>query len=286
MILIADSGSTKTDWALIPSPDENAQYFHTEGLNPALLSGEQLKKRILASPQMAKHRNDIREIYFFGAGCGTEKAREKMGNIFSEIFPALDKTIVEEDMLGAVYATSQGDEAIVGILGTGSNSCYYDGKQMHRNVVSLGFILMDEGSANHIGKKLILDYYYKRMPPELAEIFSQTHNMDPDYVKFRLYRSEAPNAYLGEIGGFAVSHKDNAYIQKTVDACLDDFFRNRILPYEKHREVPVHFVGSIAYFFPEILQEKAEIYRLSPGKIIRKPIRELTHFILHHRNKL
>ena len=280
MKLIADGGSTKTDWALLDNTFSEPARFKSKGLNPALLTTEQLFKRLHECNELVKWKNKVEEVHFFGAGCGTTSAQKKLHRVFKHFFTNVKIIEVEEDMLGAVYATSGGKEAIVGILGTGANSCYFDGKKMYRNVVSLGYILMDEGSANHIGKKLILDYYYQQMPPGIARQFSKEHNMDPDYLKYRLYQSESPNVYLGEVGGFAVKHKNSGYIRKLVTSCLDEFFLKRILPYPKRKEIPLYFVGSIAWFFEDILSELSEKkYQTRLSGIVRQPIEGLIAYL-------
>ena len=281
MILIADGGSTKADWIAL---DENKQELfktRTLGLNPAVFSEEALRDRLTNNFQLTKHKDKFKEIYFYGAGCGTPKPTQRLKNVFESVFTNA-KVIVEEDMLAAVYAASGGKESIVCILGTGSNSCYFDGKNLVQNVVSLGYILMDEASGNYFGKQLIKDYYYKRMPQEIAKKFEETHNLDPDEIKRNLYLEESPNAYLGNFANFMFEFKDHTYIHKVLSTGFSDFFENRILPYNQPKETPIFFIGSIAFYFENILKEIAHKYGLKITGILQRPIHNL---IAYHQNK-
>ena len=280
MIIIADGGSTKADWIALQK-DRILFKTRTRGLNPAILSENQLKERIVNNFELIQNTEKVTEVYFYGAGCGTPKPTQKLKRILQEIFPQA-KIEVAEDMLAAVYAASGGDEAIVCILGTGSNSCYYDGKTMYKNVNSLGYILMDEASGNYFGKKLLQDYFYKRMPEHIARDFERKYNLDEDEIKRNLYQKDAPNAYLGQFAEFMFAHKDEVYIRNLLAKGFREFIENRILPYEKAGEVPIYFIGSIAYFFEPVLQEVASEYGLKITGVIRRPIDNLIAY--HQKN--
>ncbi len=281
MILIADGGSTKADW--IALDDEKKELFRvrTRGLNPAVLQKDILYDRVINNFQLTQFKNKVKEIYFYGAGCGTKKPTQKLTDVFESIFTKA-KVVVEEDMIAAVYATSAGKEAIVCILGTGSNSCYYDGKKAHVNVVSLGYILMDEASGNYFGKRLIQDYYYKKMPTELAEKFGTNYDMNSDEIKRNLYQEDSPNAYLGRFAEFMFEFKKNDYIHNILEEGFSTFFEHRILPYEKVTEVPIYFIGSIAFYFESILQEVADKYGLKISGILQRPIDNLIAYHQSH----
>ncbi len=278
MILIADGGSTKADWIALQT-DRILFKTRTRGLNPAILSETQLKERIVNNFELMQNAEKVMEVYFYGAGCGTPKPTQKLKRILQEIFP-LAKIEVAEDMLAAVYAASGGDEAIVCILGTGSNSCYYDGKLMYKNVNSLGYILMDEASGNYFGKKLLQDYFYQRMPKLIARDFERKYNLDEDEIKKNLYQKDAPNAYLGQFAEFMFAHKDEAYIRNLLANGFREFIENRVLPYKKAQEAPIYFIGSIAHFFEPVLQEVASEYGLKINGVIRRPIDNLIAYHL------
>ncbi len=276
MILLADGGSTKTDWVALKDGKELYR-TRTKGLNPAILDKDTLKERILNNYDLEKDRSKITQVYFYGAGCGTPQAIHKLQEVLEEIFPQA-KIHVAEDMLAAVYAASQGKEAIVAILGTGSNSCYFDGKKMHMLYPSLGYILMDEASGNWFGKQLIIDYYNKRMPEKMAEDFESKYDLSAQNIKENLYQNEAPNTYLAHFAEFMFAHKEEEYTHQLLKKGFELFFENRILAYPKAKEVPVYFIGSIAWFFKPILEETAAKYKIEIGGIIRRPIDKLIQY--------
>lgn len=277
MILIADGGSTKADWIALDANKNEIFRTRTKGLNPAILSEIELYERIINNFELTKQKDKIQEVYFYGAGCGTQKPTELLKKVFESVFTKA-KVVVEEDMLAAVYAASSGKEAIVCILGTGSNSCYYDGKKAHLNVASLGYILMDEASGNYFGKRLIIDYYYNKMPKEIAEKFETSYDLRPDEVKKNLYQKESPNAYLGNFAEFMFEFKESDYIHQLIEEGFSAFFEYRILPYNKPASVPIYFIGSIAYFFEPILKEVAKKYGLEISGILRRPIDNLISY--------
>jgi N-acetylglucosamine kinase-like BadF-type ATPase len=280
MILIADGGSTKVDWIALDQNKQEIFRTRSKGLNPALLSAAELQARIDHNFELTKYATQLSEVHFYGAGCGTPKPTQKLKDVLQNIFKNAEITVAE-DMLGAVYAASKGKESIVCILGTGSNSCYYDGVKMHQNVQSLGYILMDEASGNYFGKKLLQDYYYKRMPREIAIAFETKYDVGADEIKRNLYQTESPNAYLGQFAEFMFDFKDSDYMHKLIANGFTEFIENRVVPYEKYRKVPVYFIGSIAYFFEAVLEEICQHYGIHLQEIIRRPIDRL---IDYHKN--
>lgn len=276
MILIADGGSTKVDWVAIKNKKEVFR-IQTLGLNPNILSESNLKKHLETNTELTKIKNFVTEIYFYGAGCGTTESVKILTKIFENFFKNAI-VFIEEDTIGAVYACTD-KPAIVGILGTGSNSCFFDGKIIVNSAVSLGYTIMDEGSGNYFGKKLLRDYFYKKMPLEIAKYFEKNHNLNPDFIKQNLYQEPNPNKYLASFAKIMLTFKDNIYIQKMLKKGFNDFFKFRILPFKNHTKTPIYFVGSIAYFFKDILQEVAKKHDLKITKIIQRPIDKL---VVHH----
>ncbi|WP_298881776.1 N-acetylglucosamine kinase [uncultured Polaribacter sp.] len=281
MILIADGGSTKADWIAIDKNKEEAFRVRTLGLNPAIVPEEELENRIINMFQLINIKEDVEEIHFYGAGCGTPKPIQILKTILESIFVNA-KVFISEDMLAAVYAATGNDPALVCILGTGSNSCYYDGEKMEMLVSSLGYILMDEASGNYFGKKLIIDYYYNKMPKKIAKKFNEEFDLDADYIKKNLYREPNPNMYLASFAKFMFEFKEEKYIKRIIKKGFQEFFKYRILPYNKTTETPIYFIGSIAHYFRDILEKIAKKNNLEITDVIQRPIDNLLEY--HKKN--
>ena len=277
MILIADGGSTKADWIALDEHKEEAFRVRTLGLNPAVVSEEELHNRIINMFQLIQVKNQVTNIYFYGAGCGTPHAQKILHDVMKNIFVNA-KIVVEEDMLAAVYAATGKEPAMVAILGTGSNSCYYDGQKMHMRVASLGYVLMDEASGNYFGKRLIRDYYYGLMPKYIVEKFEKDFNLDADVLKKNIYREPNPNMYLASFAQFMFEFKEEKYVRRLMKRGFEKFFRYRILPYELGPETPIYFIGSIAHYFREILDAVAEKNGLKITGVIQRPIDNLIDY--------
>jgi N-acetylglucosamine kinase-like BadF-type ATPase len=277
MILIADGGSTKADWIAI-NDDRNEEFrVRTLGLNPAIVPEEELRNRIVNMFQLMNVKNDVQEIHFYGAGCGTPKPIEILKTLLESIFVNA-KVFIAEDMLAAVYAASGKEPAIICILGTGSNSCYFDGENLHTKSASLGYILMDEASGNYFGKLLLREYYYNKMPKAIAEKFENEFNLEADHIKENLYRKPNPNMYLATFAKFMFEFKDEKYIKRIIKRGFQEFFKYRILPFEKDAQTPLYFIGSIAYYFREILEKIAKKNNLKVTDVIQRPIDRLLEY--------
>lgn len=282
MILIADGGSTKADWIAINSDKSEAFRVRTLGLNPAVVAEEELNNRIVNMFQLMSVKEDVTEIHFYGAGCGTPKPAKILEAILQAIFVNA-KIYVAEDMLAAVYAATGTTPALVCILGTGSNSCFFDGQNVIMNTPSLGYILMDEASGNYFGKVLLREYYYNKMPKHMAQKFEAEFNLDADDIKQNLYRKPNPNMYLASFAKFMFDFKEAPYIHKIIRNGFKEFFEYRVLPFDKTSETPLYFIGSIAFYFREILEEVALKYDLKITDVIQRPIDNLLE---HHRKMI
>lgn len=282
MILIADGGSTKADWIAINKDKSEAFRVRTLGLNPAIVAKEELHNRIINMFQLINIKEEVTAIHFYGAGCGTPKPVQILHEVLQAIFINA-KIFIAEDMLAAVYAASGNEPAIVCILGTGSNSCYFDGEIMHMKTPSLGYTIMDEASGNYFGKKLIKEYFYNQMPKRVAEKFEQQFNLDADYIKKNLYREPNPNMYLATFAQFMFEFKDDKYIKRIIKKGYQEFFKYRVLPFEKDANTPLYFIGSIAFYFRELLEKVAEKNGLKVTGIIQRPIDNLLEY---HKNNI
>ncbi|HET8754202.1 MAG TPA: BadF/BadG/BcrA/BcrD ATPase family protein [Salinimicrobium sp.] len=277
MILIADGGSTKCDWIFLNSAGEKILQTRTKGLNPAVFKNEVLRQRLLENQDLLEIKDTVEKVHFFGAGCGTPGPTAELKKLFIEYFPVAREVSVKEDMAAAVYAATD-QPGIVCILGTGSNSCYFDGKNISTAVDSLGFILMDEASGNYFGKRLIRDYYYKKMPQDLAKIFENQFDLTADVIKENLYKKENPNTYLASFAEFIFTNERNGYFYKLISEGMENFIDHRVLCFREAQNVPVHFIGSIAYFSQDIIRDVAKPYNLEIGNFVRRPIEGLLDY--------
>ena len=272
MKLLVDSGSTKADWIAI---DDNGKVLFTTqtlGLNPEVLTKEEIIHRLDDKFDISHNRDKATALFFYGAGCGTDRMKDFLTKVFQEYF--LNATVsVHEDTYAAVYATTpKNEKAIVCILGTGSNCSLFDGNVLHQKVQSLGYIAMDDCSGNRFGRHLLRGYYFNKMPADLAKEFEEEYNIEPDYVKNNLYKEPNPNAYLATFAKFLIKHKDTAFCRKFILAEMEDFVENYIKQFEECTTIPVHFVGSIAFYLKDELEEVLNKHKIKIGNVLRRPI--------------
>jgi N-acetylglucosamine kinase-like BadF-type ATPase len=274
MILIVDSGSTKCDWmAIDKNGNQLFEKIRTKGMNPAILSSQELLGRVQENEILKNNHNEVTELYFYGAGCGTEGPKLALIQVLKSYFKNAEVT-VEEDTLAAVYASVENKEpAVVCILGTGSNCTFYDGENCYQKIQSLGYILMDHASGNYFGKQLIRDYFFDHMPENLKLAFNEKYNLDPDFIKYNLYKQANPNAYLASFAEFMFLNKDYQYIRDMIKLGFKRFTRNMIYQFkDKLDQVPVHFAGSIAFFSQEEIREVADEMGFKVGNFVKRPI--------------
>jgi N-acetylglucosamine kinase-like BadF-type ATPase len=281
MILVVDSGSTKTDWIAVNSKGETLFSTQTLGLNPQVLSSAILKERIINNFDLYQNRNEVTHLYFYGAGCGVDSPQKRIRRVFDEIF-INSKIVIKEDTYAAVYAAADmGEKSIVCILGTGSNCTYFDGKEIEQRVTSLGYTLMDEASGNFYGKQLIRSYYFKTMSEDLAKEFEQEYDLTPDTIKENIYRRENPNTYLATFSRFLIKHKKNEVFQDIISKGLERFINHQILQFENAKDIPIHFIGSISFYLKEEIEKALTLKGLFMGRIVQRPIDEL---VSYHKN--
>ncbi|MGB5238310.1 MAG: N-acetylglucosamine kinase [Flavobacteriaceae bacterium] len=283
MILIVDSGATKSDWIALDKDGKEVFITQTLGLSPEVLTREVIEDRLANNFELSKNRSKVTHLYFYGAGCGTSRMKNFLKKIFKNYFPKA-KAEVREDTFAAIYSTTKiGHQGIVCILGTGSNCSYYDGRQLFQKVTSLGYIPMDDGSGNFFGRKLIRDYYFNKMPQDLGIKFDKEYDLDADHIKENLYKQPNPNTYLATFARFLIENKEHPYCKGVIDKGLQQFVNNYIMQFELATKVPIHFVGSIAHFLKEELTLVLQRNDLIPGVIRQRPIEGLVEF---HRETL
>ena len=247
MYLVVDSGSTKTDWFAISNKGDVIFSTQTLGLNPQVLPSAILKERIINNFDLYQNRNEVTKLFFYGAGCGIISTQKRIEKVFDQIF-INSEFIIKEDTYAAIYSTvTTGEKSIVCIMGTGSNCTYFDGLDIIQNVVSLGYVLMDEASGNFYGKQLIRGYYFNEMPENLKKDFESKFDLSPDTVKENVYRKENPNTYLAKFAEFLILHKGDPYMNEIIDNGMRRFIVHQIMQFENAKSIPIHFVGSISF---------------------------------------
>jgi len=279
MILVADSGSSKTDWLLNISQEETQQ-FRTGGLNPYFLSEKEIVKVIQEQArEMVAYGPQITEIYFFGAGCSSPDRHEIVSNAISQLFPG-SYISVDSDLLGSAYATCGHEKGLCCVLGTGSNISIFDGEDIHDGKHGLGFVLGDEGAGTWLGKTLITDFLYGNMPDDINNKFNEAYHLDKDTVIKNVYQKPAGNSYLASFARFLSEIRESEYAQDVLRNGFLEFIETNIKTYPEYNRYKCNFVGSIAYVFEDELKAICKENGIRVGKIIKQPIHDLMHFIL------
>lgn len=275
MILIADSGSTKTDWVLHNGTDIVAR-VKTQGLNPTQQSAEDIYGILLAELAGQIKTDAPETIYFYGAGCAYETANNRMSRALEKFFTT--KNIhIHSDLLAAARALCGHEEGIACILGTGSNSCLFDGEKIIDNTPSLGYILGDEGSGAHLGRQLVSDCIKKQLPTELREKFMKQYNLDVAGILERVYRSPLPNRWLASFTPFLSENRKNAHIHALLKHCFTQFFQRNTMVYRRSW-LPIHIIGGVGMNFANEIKETAESLGLSIGNIVESPMKGLIEY--------
>lgn len=273
MILVADSGSTKCDWVLIAKNKKKIRRVRTKGLNPVILKEEHIVKVIQKNKSLRKYKDSIEQVYFFGAGCNTEESKDLVSNILTSQFVNARSIYVNEDlMLAALSITSE--PAVVCILGTGSNCCFFNGEEIEQKNLAMGYLLMDEGSGNHLGKELLKKYYYNKMPEDLKFSLEKEFNLSPQKVISKLYNSKAPNKYLAKHARFLFENIENDFCQEVIKDVIHQFIENQLKEYKNEIvSHPIYFVGSVAYFSQNIINEKLKSKNIKQAnRFVRRPL--------------
>ncbi|MBL7941321.1 MAG: ATPase, partial [Flavobacteriales bacterium] len=282
MILIADSGSTKCDWALLDESGNKRAEFETMGLNPYFHSEEQIENSLRVHPALMECASSVTHVFFYGAGSSTEQMCNIMRHGLSKVFTHAE-IAVEHDLLGSAMATYDGEPCISCILGTGSNSCYFDGREVFEEVPSLAYILGDEASGSYFGKKLLQAYFYKQLPDDLRNDFEKAYAPTKEDIIYRIYRQPNANTYLASFMKFIGEHRDHPLIVQWITDGMRHFIGIHVKCFANWREVPVHFVGSIGHYFEHCLRKAAEAEGIRLGRIVQKPIDGLVEYHVRYK---
>ncbi len=282
MIIIADSGSTKTDWCIL-SPSGDHHRFLTTGLNPFFMNESELLTAVRS--QLVPHMDNrpIKKVFFYGAGCQGDKMII-MERVFQQIFPAAARIEVRVDLLAAAKALLGDTPGFAAILGTGTNTCLYDGNHISCHIDSLGFLLGDEGSGAAIGKKILVDFLRKRLPDKLHSLFIHTYGRNETEMISEVYASSLPNRFCASFAKFLdAPDMDQDYLYEVVKGSFHTFFSQLVCLYPDYRDVSFNCVGSIAYRFADILREEVLFHGMPMGRILPSVIGELA---LYHEKDL
>lgn len=285
MQLIADSGSTKTSWRLIKSETEILSAT-TVGYSPQYISSEELiidlKKHLL--PQLKVSIEKIESIYFYGTGCSTPRTKGIIKDGLQPIFS--NATIyIDHDLAAAAKALCGTEPGIACILGTGANSCAYDGEKIIDNVPSVGFVLGDEGSGGYMGRKLIRAYFYRELPEDLANSFHETYHLTRDEMLRNVYKEPQPNRYLAQFSKFVHTHQAHPYFQNFIEQAFTDFLNSMAFKYKNAHILPIHFIGSIAVYFQPQLEKVLAKHQLNMGRVVQEPMNALVEYHLKKQSK-
>lgn len=273
--LIADSGSTKAEWCLLDGKKKRT--FITEGLSPYFLSGEQIQK-ILEDKLKAKMKNIAPdEIFFYGTGCSNPDNVKLVKKAIQKVFTNA-AVAVDHDLMGAAKALCGNEKGIACILGTGSNSCYYNGKKIVKNSPGLGYVLGDEGSGAYLGKKVIQYFLYNTFDADLMDRFVAKFQVSSYDILDAVYKKPLPNRYLASYAIFLAENRGHYMVENIIEDGFNDFFFNHVYKYRESWTLPVNFIGSVAYGFKDVLKEMCNTYELQLGKVLQKPMDGLVKF--------
>ena len=276
MKVIVDSGSTKADWKVVS--ENKVQSVSSIGLNPVFRSVEVIRDKTKEAFLKASIDLDkVKEVYFYGAGCWDRKRNQKVVDGLTQVFEKA-KIEVHHDLLGAARAVCGLEPGIACILGTGSNSCLYDGEKVTDNVTNLSYLLGDEGSGTHLGKRLIRAYFYRELPKDLIGPFDERFPGGTDAILNKIYGKETPNVYLANFTKFLSDHKDHLFVQRLIFNSFAEFIDRHVRKYKNHISLPVSFIGSVGYHFQDIMRVVLDERAMNTGQFIQKPIDNLIDF--------
>ncbi len=273
--LIADSGSTKCEWSFLQ--EGKKKKIVTQGISPYFLNTEQIIA-VLQKELLPKLRNvQIDEIYYYGTGLANPENVKLLKSVFKKLYPSA-KIQAEIDLLAAARALCGNEKGVVCILGTGSNSCYYNGKKIVKNSPGLGYVLGDEGSGAYMGKKVIQHYLYNTFDEDLMSRFVARFQTNASEILEKVYKWPQPNRYLASFALFLAENRGHYMVENIIEDSLNDFFFTHLYKYTESWTLPISFVGGIAYGFKDVLKEMCYTYELELGKVLKTPMDGLIEY--------
>ncbi len=283
MILVAESGSTKCDWILLDHKGQEVNRWKTMGFNPYFHDEKLVEQVLKKTIGLKDFAGDVEQTWFYGAGCSTDALRSIIVTGLNNVFTKA-KNHVGHDLEAAAFALYSGEPLIACILGTGSNSCYFNGETIFEEVPSLAYILGDEGSAGFIGKRILADYLYKKLPTDLHHAFKAEFNLSKDEIINTVYNKPNANVYLASFGPFAGKHNKHPYVKNIMQDAFKKFLDIHVACFKEAKNVPISFVGSVAKNNEDILTQCLNDFGFKKGKVLAKPVDALVQYHLKKLN--
>jgi len=275
--LIADSGATKAEWCLISNGRKKTIF--TQGISPYFLNTEQISDLLLKELKPKLKNIKVDEIFYYGTGCANPANARSVKKAIQLVFVNTKKIEVTHDLMAAARALCGREKGLACILGTGSNSCYYDGKKIIKNSPGIGFILGDEGSGAYLGKKVIQYYLYGTFDDDLMARFNAAYTTNAPEILENVYKKPLPNRYLAGFTKFLADNRGHYMVENIIEDGLNDFFFTHLCKYKEVWQLPVHFAGGVAFGFKDVLQQLCATYEFELGKVMKNPMEGL---IVYH----
>ncbi|MGC9374103.1 MAG: hypothetical protein ACP5DQ_03565 [Bacteroidales bacterium] len=284
MIIVADSGSTKTNWSVIDKGSV-IYSFRTNGFNPYFMNSATISQEIMHNFPDTINQEKIQNIYFYGAGCSSPQTKQIIFDGCHDVFPGA-KITIESDLLGAARAVFFNQRGIIAIMGTGSNTGIYNGETITHQINSLGFALGDEGSGAHLGKLLMIDYLHNHLPKDLIKNFHKNYTLHSDDIIYSIYKKPSPSKFLASFTPFIIKNKNHPYVKKLIQQSIQELFEKYICQYPDYQNYSLGFVGSVAHSLKSELEDIAQIYRINITKIVKDPIKKLVEYHIETEDKI
>ncbi len=280
MLLIADSGSTKCDWRLV-AEDKSFQDFKSPGINPYFHDERIIKSFLEESDGLLEYADKVSAVFFYGAGCSSPELKRIVDRGLGAVFTKA-QIYVDHDLVAAAFAVYEDEPCIACILGTGSNSCHFDGDIVREDVPALAYILGDEGSGSYFGKKLLRDFLYKRLPENIHSDLIDEFGLNKDVIMDRVYMKPHANVYLASFMRFITERKYEPYIQNMIYSGLKEFMQTHVQCVRDYQNMETNFIGSVAHYHEETLRKVAAELNVQIGRIVKKPIEGLYNYHIKH----
>ena len=280
MIFIIESGSTKSDWVLVDNKSKQT-FYKTIGFNPYFHSSDVVAAEIRKNKSIMAHVGEVSKIFFYGAGCSSERLNKEIESGLKAVFIEAE-VVVDHDLLACAYATYDGEPGISCIIGTGSNSCFFDGAELSEEVPALGYVLGDEGSGSYFGKFLLANFLYHRLPEDILVDFQETYKLSHTEIVSNVYKSDSANVFIASFMPFIVKHKEHEFFKQIIVNGLKTFMEVHVCCYEGYLNTPVHFVGSLSALLENHLRQAADDLGIEIKSIIAKPVDNLVSYHLKY----